>query len=123
MNQPAQSELLRRLKRVAITTVGAMLILAGLLMIPLPLPGAPLTLLGLGLLATQFGWASRCLRATRRACRQARSQPGLTHRKRFQRTRKSIAVAIRAVTTAISPRRLPLPPTASATDTTANIGT
>ena len=98
MNQPSRSELLRRLKRIAIATIGAMLILTGLILIPLPVPGTPLTLLGLGLLATQFGWASRCLRATRHACRQARSQPGLTHRKRFHRARKSIAVAIRAAT-------------------------
>ncbi|MBI4346144.1 MAG: hypothetical protein HY553_04775 [Elusimicrobia bacterium] len=53
--------------RVAFSvTVGTLLIIVGIIMIPLPGPGAVLALIGLAMLAKHFAWAKRLLGAVRR---------------------------------------------------------
>jgi uncharacterized protein (TIGR02611 family) len=70
----------RSTRRVGITTVGATILLLGLLLIPLPGPGLLVVLLGLAVLRTEYPWASRALLRTRdyaeRAGRKGRSALG-----------------------------------------------
>lgn len=48
--------------RSAFATLGFATVVAGVLMIPLPpLPGVPVILIGLGMLALEFHWAERAL--------------------------------------------------------------
>jgi tellurite resistance protein TerC len=53
---------LRHLKRVIITVVGATVLLIGIAMIVLPGPAFVVIPLGLGILALEFAWAERMLR-------------------------------------------------------------
>ncbi|HEY2167303.1 MAG TPA: TIGR02611 family protein [Jatrophihabitantaceae bacterium] len=48
--------------RVAITVAGTLVIVAGVVLLPLPGPGWLVIFLGLGLLATEYEWAARLLR-------------------------------------------------------------
>ena len=60
--------ILRSGKRIAVTIAGALVILAGLVMLVTPGPGVVLILAGLALLATQYAWAETMLdRARERA--------------------------------------------------------
>jgi uncharacterized protein (TIGR02611 family) len=52
--------------RIGITVVGIAVILVGVLLLPLPGPGWLIIFAGLGLLATEYSWASRLLREARR---------------------------------------------------------
>jgi len=53
--------LLGPIYRIAVAIVGSAIIIGGLLLVPLPGPGWLIVFLGLGILATEFRWASRLL--------------------------------------------------------------
>ena len=55
----------RSAKRIAVTVVGAALLLAGLAMMVLPGPGLLVIILGLAVLATQYAWAAALLERTK----------------------------------------------------------
>ncbi len=70
-------------RRLAVTVLGLVLVLAGLAGIVLPLlPGPLLILAGLAVLATEYVWAKRALEVARRRATQARD--GI-RRRRIQR--------------------------------------
>ena len=52
--------------RVAVGVLGVAVIVAGIVLLPLPGPGWLIIFGGLGLLATEFEWAGRLLRYARR---------------------------------------------------------
>lgn len=52
--------------RIAVTVVGVAVIAGGIVLLPLPGPGWLIIFTGLGLLATEYEWAARLLRWTRR---------------------------------------------------------
>jgi uncharacterized protein (TIGR02611 family) len=56
--------------RVLIGTVGGVIVLFGLLLIPLPGPGWALVFVGLAVWATEFRWAQRLLRYAREVLRR-----------------------------------------------------
>ena len=56
------SWVLRHLKRVILTVIGATVLLIGIAMIVLPGPAFVVIPLGLGILALEFAWAERTLR-------------------------------------------------------------
>jgi uncharacterized protein (TIGR02611 family) len=62
------------LKRVVVAIVGATVVFAGLAMIVLPGPALLMIPLGLGILATEFAWARRCLRKARDWVKSARNR-------------------------------------------------
>lgn len=49
------------LYRVALTAVGALIIVVGLILVPLPGPGWLIVFFGLAILGTEFHWARRLL--------------------------------------------------------------
>src|SRR5262245_48492610 len=51
----------RNSKRIAVTIVGFLVLLAGLIMLVVPGPGIPVILLGLAILGTEYLWARRLL--------------------------------------------------------------
>ncbi len=56
--------------RIGVGVVGALVVLLGLALVPLPGPGWLIVFVGLGILATEFAWAERLLdyaRSTLRA--------------------------------------------------------
>jgi uncharacterized protein (TIGR02611 family) len=59
-------------KRVAVTIVGFVLLLAGIVMIVTPGPGILLIIAGLAVLATEYVWAERLLNLTKRKAVQAK---------------------------------------------------
>jgi len=63
--------------RIGITLVGLATIVVGVLLLPLPGPGWLIIFAGLGLLATEYAWASRLLgRARRLVAEWTRWWPG-----------------------------------------------
>ena len=64
----------RNSKRAGVTVVGFALILAGIVLIPLPGPGWLIVFAGLAVLATEYVWAERALAAARRKARSAASR-------------------------------------------------
>jgi uncharacterized protein (TIGR02611 family) len=52
--------------RVVVTAVGVAVIALGIVLLPLPGPGWLIIFSGLGILATEYTWAGRLLRRTRR---------------------------------------------------------
>jgi uncharacterized protein (TIGR02611 family) len=55
----------RVLWRVGVALVGALLVVGGLALVPLPGPGWVIVFVGLGVLATEFAWAEHLLRRAR----------------------------------------------------------
>lgn len=51
----------RSSKRIVVTVVGGLVLLAGILMIPYPGPGWLVVFAGLGILSSEFEWAKRVL--------------------------------------------------------------
>jgi uncharacterized protein (TIGR02611 family) len=51
--------------RVAVAVIGLVLVVAGVILLPLPGPGWLIIFLGIGVWATEFAWASRLLRRAR----------------------------------------------------------
>jgi hypothetical protein len=65
----------RSSRRVAVTVVGATLVLTGLAGIVIPvLPGPLILIAGLAVLATEYVWARRALDITKRRAIQARDK-------------------------------------------------
>jgi uncharacterized protein (TIGR02611 family) len=62
----------RNAKRVAVTVIGLIVVLAGVLMLVLPGPGIVTIIAGLAILATEYVWAERLLRAAKAHARQAK---------------------------------------------------
>jgi uncharacterized protein (TIGR02611 family) len=52
--------------RIVVTVLGVAVIAIGIVLLPLPGPGWLIIFAGLGLLATEYTWAARLLRHTRR---------------------------------------------------------
>lgn len=71
----------RNAKRTAVAIVGAVLIVAGLVMLVLPGPGLLLVVAGFAVLATEFVWAERALDYTK----QRASSAGQAVRRRVKR--------------------------------------
>ncbi len=61
----------RSSKRIAVTIVGAALVLAGLAMLALPGPGILVVALGFAVLGTEYAWAAAALERTKRTAAQA----------------------------------------------------
>jgi len=61
----------RNAKRVAVTTLGFAVLIAGLILVPLPGPGWLIVFGGLAILATEYVWARRLLNFSRRKVGQA----------------------------------------------------
>jgi Flp pilus assembly protein TadB len=61
----------RSSKRIAVTVVGAALVLAGVAMLVLPGPGIIVVALGFAVLGTEYAWAAAALERTKRAAAQA----------------------------------------------------
>lgn len=66
--------MLRNGKRIAITIVGILLVLGGLVLMVLPGPGIVLLIAGLAVLATEYVWAQRMLNYTRQKATQAKDR-------------------------------------------------
>ncbi len=66
--------LLRNGKRIAVTVAGAVLLLAGLVMMVTPGPGLLLIIAGLAVLATEYVWAERALNLAKERTRQAKDK-------------------------------------------------
>lgn len=65
---------MRTVKRFALTTVGAGLVLAGLALMVLPGPGLLLIVAGLGVLATEYVWAKKLLVRAKDRAEQAQQE-------------------------------------------------
>jgi uncharacterized protein (TIGR02611 family) len=61
-------------KRIAVTIVGGVLLLAGLVFLVLPGPGFVLILAGLAILATEYVWAQRALNFAKDRAQRARDR-------------------------------------------------
>lgn len=59
-------------KRIAVTVVGSVVLLAGVALLVLPGPGWLLIFVGLGILASEYVWAERLLRIAKRKAEQAK---------------------------------------------------
>jgi uncharacterized protein (TIGR02611 family) len=55
----------RTVWRVAVAVIGLVVVVAGVILLPLPGPGWLIIFLGIGVWATEFAWARRLLRRTR----------------------------------------------------------
>jgi uncharacterized protein (TIGR02611 family) len=58
-------------KRIGVTVVGGLLVLAGLVLLVLPGPGFVLILAGLAVLASEYVWAQRALNYAKGKAKQA----------------------------------------------------
>jgi len=73
----------RNSKRVGVSIVGSVLILAGLAGLALPIiPGWLLIIAGLAVLGTEYAWAERALDSAKRKARAAASKARKSMRKR-----------------------------------------
>jgi len=64
--------IMRSGKRIAVTVIGLLLFMAGVVMIVTPGPGLLLIVAGLAVLATEYVWAERALAMAKDRARQAR---------------------------------------------------
>ena len=72
----------RSSKRVAVTTVGATILVAGIALLALPGPGLLVIVLGLAILASEYVWARRALDLAKRKAGEARKKAGGLLRRR-----------------------------------------
>jgi hypothetical protein len=61
-------------KRIAVTIAGGAVLLAGVALLVLPGPGWLLIFIGLGILATEYVWAERLLKAAKRKATEAKEK-------------------------------------------------
>jgi uncharacterized protein (TIGR02611 family) len=73
----------RNSKRVAITIIGFVLVLGGIVLLPLPGPGTLIIIAGLAVLGTEYMWARRMLELAKQKAKEAaakvrrrKGQPG-----------------------------------------------
>ena len=64
----------RNLKRMAVTVVGVLVVLVGIVLIPLPGPGWAIIFGGLAILATEYVWAQRVLAFAKRKALDAKGK-------------------------------------------------
>lgn len=89
----SRAESLRRLlRRLAIGGVGAVVVVVGLLLVPLPGPGWAIVFAGVALLGTEFSWAERLLQAVRRRLAPAAA--------RLQRVPRAVRTAVTSLAAA-----------------------
>lgn len=81
--------------RVGVFTVGASVLLAGLVMIVTPGPGWAAIFVGLAILATEFAWAQRFLSGAKQAAEKAKDK-ALDPRVRKRNTIIAVVVGILA---------------------------
>lgn len=62
----------RSSKRIAVSLVGALLLLAGVVMMVTPGPGGLAVIAGLAVLASEYAWARRALDSAKRRADRAR---------------------------------------------------
>ncbi|MGH9184086.1 MAG: PGPGW domain-containing protein [Acidimicrobiales bacterium] len=74
----------RNSKRIAVSAVGAVLVLAGAAMLVLPGPGILVVAIGFAVLGTEYAWAAAALERTRRTADQAGRTAGRTARGAFR---------------------------------------
>ena len=72
----------RNSKRAAITVVGFVLIIGGIILLPLPGPGWLIIFAGLAVLATEYVWAERALDAAKRKAKAAATKARARMRRR-----------------------------------------
>lgn len=72
----------RNTKRVVVSVVGLVLILAGLAMLILPGPGLLVIIAGLAVLASEYAWAERALDAAKKKAKAAAKKARSSVRKR-----------------------------------------
>jgi len=72
----------RNSKRAVVTVVGFLLIIAGIILIPLPGPGWLIIFGGLAVLGTEYVWAERALAAAKRRAKAATAKARATMRRR-----------------------------------------
>ena len=65
--------LMKNGKRIAVSVLGLVLVLAGLVMLVLPGPGVLLLIAGLAVLATEYVWAQRMLNYAKQKAEQAKN--------------------------------------------------
>jgi len=65
---------LRSGKRIAVSVIGFALIVAGIILLPLPGPGWLIIFAGLAVLATEYVWARRALDETKKRAGQAKDK-------------------------------------------------
>lgn len=85
--------------RIAVFTVGLLLLLAGAAMLVLPGPGWATIFVGIAILATEFAWAQRILALAKRTARRVKDK-ALDQRTR-RRNQTLAAVAGVALTAAL----------------------
>src|SRR5688500_6889987 len=61
----------RSSKRIAVTVVGGVFVVGGLVMLVLPGPGILVIAVGFAILGTEYAWAAAALERTRRMAEQA----------------------------------------------------
>ena len=61
-------------KRIAVSVVGSVLVVAGVLMLVLPGPGLLVIIAGLAILATEYVWAERMLNLAKQRAEQAKNK-------------------------------------------------
>lgn len=66
-------------KRIVVAVLGAVLVLAGLVMLAAPGPGLLVIIAGLALLGTEFWWARRALDTVKRRAQWARERAWRRH--------------------------------------------
>ncbi|MFP5377335.1 MAG: PGPGW domain-containing protein [Acidimicrobiia bacterium] len=72
---------LRSSRRIAVSVVGAALVVAGLAMVVLPGPGLLVVVAGFAVLGTEYAWAAAALERTKRtAARAGRAAGGAARR-------------------------------------------
>ena len=88
--------------KIVVTTVGVLVILAGLVMMVAPGPGLLAIVVGLGILATEWAWADRWVQAAkakaRHAAERARALDPAVRRRRIA-LGVSVVVVVAAVVT------------------------
>lgn len=62
------------MKKVIVSVVGGLLVVAGLIMMPLPGPGIVLVVAGIGVLAAEYAWARRALKKTKDKAEEAQQE-------------------------------------------------
>ncbi len=93
--------ILRNSKRIAVSVVGAVFLVAGLAMLVLPGPGLVVIAIGFAILGTEYAWAAAALERTRRTATQA----GQVARGGANAAGRTANGAVRSVVRRLPPRR------------------
>lgn len=105
-SQRGQDRLARAALRLLLEPIGWLMLLGGLVAIPLPGPGLPITFAGLLLLSRQYDWAARRVQTVRQRARQGVVQSVAT----LPRLTLSIAGAVLVLLAGILWIASPAPP-------------